>query len=75
MLLIKSNLFSGSSGAWMHSLMQTSQAGPMDELHDAWESLGRMCQGRTHEKAKDRRRSSAVAGRSGPRSGDGIDYL
>jgi hypothetical protein len=34
---------------------------PQKLVHLKWESLGRLCPGGTHEKAKDRRRSGASA--------------
>jgi hypothetical protein len=48
---------------------------PQKLVQPKWESPGRLTHGGTHEKAKDRRGSGAVAARGRPRSGQGTDSL
>src|SRR5208337_4405277 len=48
---------------------------PQKLVQPKWESPGRLTHGGTHEKAKDRRGSGAVAARSRPRSSQGTDSL
>ena len=48
---------------------------PPKLVQPKWKSPGRLTHGGTHEKAKDRRGSGAVAARGRPRSGQGTDSL
>ena len=58
-----------------HDLAVEAWSAPPKLVQPKWKSPGRLTHGGTHEKAKDRRGSGAVAAQGRPRSGQGTDSL